>query len=445
MKSHLKAVIALHEKLHHLWKAKPSNPPSDEQLAAENLFGFSTFRLPAASDHNPFVGFSVMKAAIGRCLKSTGNAPLTHQVDGIIISSSSCDHANAQHYIRSMSGKKNLAYVIKDRISFRGEFSVSEWFVWFFFAARQSLRTLNTERRSTMALTIVDVLEIAIIAKWLHRHNIRDVYDFVPFEVDSNFMYLITRTEGVQTTKIPSPGPLSTHNKIMLSDVLVLSGGYHLEELKHLEHRYRVGRFVSWPPERAHTYYDLYTKGNLSTTPKTLGFYSHGEWIRKRNGLIQGNSPLLQAEEDVLHYLGKFLSEHPDFRLTIYPHPKERKSCSTEELTAYYAGLTGISEVHIASADKGTTFRFQETDIAITCYSTIIFERLYCGFKTIIKKIDEQEFPKPGSPLNGVCFEDYAQLSSLLLHCSSLSASDFFKTFGMEYYLYQRYPTPHSA
>ena len=445
MKSHLKAVIALHEKLHYLWKAKPSNPPSDEQLAAENLFRFSTFRLPASSDHKPFVGFSVMKAAIGRCLNSAGNAPLPHQVDGIIISSSSCDHANAQHYIRSMSGKMNLAYVIKDRISFRGEFSLMEWIIWFFFAARQSFRTLNTERRSTMALTIVEVLEIAIVVKWLQRYNIRDVYDFVPFEVDSNFMYLITRTKGVQTTKIPSPGPLSTHNKIMLSDALVLSGGYHLEELKHLEHRYRVGRFISWPPERAHTYYDLYTKGNLSTTPKTLGFYSHGEWIRKRNGLIQGNSSLLQAEEDVLRFLGKFLSEHPDFRLTIYPHPKARKSCSTEELTTYYAGMTGVSQVHIASADKGTTHRFQETDIAITCYSTIIFERLYCGFKTIIKRIEEHDFPMDGSPLNHICFDNYNQLSTLILAGTEVDRNRFFEAHQLNSYLHHHFPTPIST
>ena len=116
-----------------------------------------------------------------------------------------------------------------------------------------------------MALTIIEVLEISVLLKWLERYNLNSIYDFVPFEVDSNFMYLCTRELGAHTTKIPSPGPLSTHNKIMLCDTLVLSGGYHFEEVSRLKARYHVGSYISWPPERAHTYYDLYSKSAVKT------------------------------------------------------------------------------------------------------------------------------------------------------------------------------------
>jgi hypothetical protein len=442
MKSQLKAVLDLHERLYHGLKEQPNDRQTDEQLAGENLFAFSTFRLPAASDLRPLIGFSVMKSAITRCLKSSVNPSLDEYSVGIIVSSSSCDHVNAQHYIRSMSGKKNLTYIIKDRISFRGEFSWTEWITWFFFALKQSLRTLGSKQKSNMALTIIEVLEISVLLKWLERYNLKSIYDFVPFEVDSNFMYLCTRELGAHTTKIPSPGPLSTHNKIMLCDSLVLSGGYHFEEVARLKARYHVGSYISWPPERAHTYYDLYSKSAVKTNPMTLGFYSHGEWIRKKNGLVKDTSSLLQAEEESLRFLGRFLSEHPDFSLTIYPHPKERKSCSADELQSYYCAMTGSSRIEIASADKGTTLRFQEVDMAITCYSTIIFERLYCGFKTLIKRIDEHDFPKAGSPLNTVCFENYEQLSALIMNASSVDKTHFFEQHGLNDYLHHHFPTP---
>jgi hypothetical protein len=442
MKSQLKAVIDLHEQLYHGLKEEPNDRQTEEQLAGENLFAFSTFRLPAASDQKPLIGFSVLKAAISRCLKSSVNPHLPHDSDGIIISSSSCDHVNAQHYIRSMSGKKNLTYIIKDRISFRGEFSWVEWITWFFFALKQSLRTLGSKQKSNMALTIIEVLEISVLLKWLNRNRLLAIYDFVPFEVDSNFMYLCTHKLGAHTTKIPSSGPLSTHNKIMLCDTLVLSGGYHFEELKRLNQRYHVGNYISWPPERAHTYFDIYAKAANATNPTTLGFYSHGEWIRKKNGLVKETSSLVQAEEDVLRFLGDFLLEHPNFLLTIYPHPKERKSCSLEQLHAYYLEMTGSKHVTIAPPTKGTTLRFQEVDTAITCYSTIIFERLYCGFKTLIKRIDEHEFPMEGSPLNNVCFETYDELSALILDASTTDTSRFFEQHGLNKYLHHHFPTP---
>ena len=442
MKSQLKAVIDLHERLYHGLKEQPSDRQTEEQLAGENLFVFSSFRLPAASDQRPLIGFSVLKAAIGRSLKPSTSPPLPDHSEGIIISSSSCDHVNAQHYIRSMSGKKNLAYIIKDRISFRGEFSWTEWIAWFFFAIKQSLRTLSGKHRSNLALSIIEVLEISVLLKWLEQKNLKLIYDFVPFEVDSNFMYLCTRALGVHTTKIPSPGPLSTHNKIMLCDTLVLSGGYHFEELSRLKARYHIGNSISWPPERAHTYYELYAKAAVKTNPLTLGFYSHGEWIRKKNGLVKDTSSLLQAEEESLRFLGRFLSEHPDFSLTIYPHPKERKSCTAEDLQSYYIAMTGCSRISIASADKGTTLRFQEVDIAITCYSTIIFERLYCGFKTLIKRIDEHAFPNAGSPLNTVCFENYEQLSALIINAASVDNTHFFQQHKLNSYLHHHFPTP---
>lgn len=443
MKAKLAEVISLCKKLD---SARINKSAAEElQLAGINLFEYSTFRLPANSNRKRTIGFTIIKAALMRGIRQTADSPDYEYAQGIIISSSSCDHANAQFYIGSMSGQRKLQYIVKDKLSFRGQFSISEWIAWLLFALTQAIVVFFSKQRINRALTIIEVLEITVLLKTINRHRIDKVFDFVPFEVDSNMLYLCTRKLGATTTKIPSPGPLSTHNKILLCDTLVLSSGYHFDELPLLRKNYRFSQQLVWAPERAHTYYNLYARAEHPEQRRHIGFYSHGEWVRKMKGLVKDTSLLFRAEEDTLHMLGRFVGEHPEYALTIYPHPKERKSFSLDELTEYYRKTIGHANFNIASADKGTTYRFHEVDVAVTCYSTIIFERLYCGFKTIIKKIDEQEFPKPGSPLNGVCFEDYAQLNGLLLRCASLSARDFFKTFGMEYYLYQHYPIPHTA
>lgn len=421
--------------------AHDASSKSAEALAGRNLFEYSTFRLNAREDQNPLIGFGMIKAGIRRGRQPEVNTTWASS-EGIIISSSSCDHDNAQKYIRGMSGKNNLTYVIKDRLTFKGAFGLYEWLYWLVFAITQSLRTMSSKRRRNMALTIIEVLEIALVLKRIRQHNIRFIFDFVPFEVDSNMLYVCASKLGVHTTKIPSPGPLSTHNKIVLADALVLSSGYHFDELPTLEKNYIVKEKLMWAPERAHTYYALYANRSLPRHPHTLGFYSHGEWIRKKNGLVKETSTVLVAEEETLGMLGRFLKAHPTFSLTIYPHPKERKGCSAEELHAYYLGIIGAHNFQIATADRGTTFRFDEIDIAVTCYSTIIFERLYCGFKTIIKRIPEHDFPKPLSPLNTTCFENYDEFEALILKDCELDNAGFFERHQLNNYLYTHFPKP---
>jgi hypothetical protein len=104
--------------------------------------------------------------------------------------------------------------------------------------------------------------------------------------------------------------------------------------------------------------------------------------------------------------------------------------------------MTGVSSIQIADSTQGTAFRFRESDIAITCYSTIIFERLYCGFKTLIKRIKEHDFPLAGSPLNRICFEDYHQLSELIKDASHINSTAFFEKNEISSYIHNHFPTP---
>jgi hypothetical protein len=443
MKAKLAEVISLCKKL----DATRINKSAAEELrlAGINLFEYSTFRLPAHCNRQRTIGFTMIKAALIRAIRQTADSRGCENTQGIIISSSSCDHANVQFYIGSMSGQHKLQYIVKDKLSFRGQFSISEWIAWFLFALRQAIVVFFSTQRSNRALTIIEVLEITALLKIIQRHRIDKVFDFVPFEVDSNFLYLCTRELGTMTTKIPSPGPLSTHNKILLCDMLVLSSGYHFDELPLLSKNYRFSQQLVWAPERAHTYYNLYARAEHPEHHHHIGFYSHGEWVRKMKGLVKETSLLFRAEEDTLHMLGRFVGEHPEYNLTIYPHPKERKSFSLDQLTEYYRKTIGHANFKIASADKGTTFRFHEVDVAITCYSTIIFERLYCGFKTIIKRIEEHDFPIDGSPLNHICFDDYNQLSTLILAATEVDRTRFFESHQLNSYLHHHFPTPIST
>jgi hypothetical protein len=440
LKSDLIGVIRFCRTLERSIESKSSSKES--KLAGINLFQTSSFRLNVSEDNNAFIGLSIIKSAIGRSRTTPTAAIPWGTSDAIIISSSSCDHNNVQKYIGNMASRADLTYVIKDQLSFKGEFSIMEWAYWIVFAINQAIRSAFSKQRRNIALTVIEVLEVAVLLKKIKLHRIVSIYDFVPFEVDSNFLYLCTRAYDVHTTKVPSPGPLSAHNAIVLSDALVLSSGYHFDELPLLAENFIVTEFLTWPPERAHTYYNLYTRGDLNIGIQKLGFYSHGEWVRKKLGLVKKASTVAAAEEQTLRMLGRFLNENPEYSLVIYPHPKERKNVGADDLIAYYADIIGSSAFTIAAADKGTTFRFQETDIAVTCYSTIIFERLYCGFKTIIKRIPEHAFPKSNSPLTAICFETYDELAALIGASAQMSSTAFFEQHHLTKYLHNHFPNP---
>jgi hypothetical protein len=293
-----------------------------------------------------------------------------------------------------------------------------------------------------MALAITEIPEIAFLLRFTKENHIRVAYDFLPYEVDSNFMYLNLREHQVSVFKIPSLGPLATHHKILLADNLAISTPYHLEELHKFRATMQVGQYHMWPPEKAHQYYDRYKNNCAWEESGTLGFYSHGEWIRKAEKQSDYGGRIGDAEEAILRMLGNITHANPQLKLRVFPHPRELKPDAAADMHTHYRNCIGHDQYEIFTQTGGTSQHFAKTEIAIAAFSTIMFERLYCGFKTFIGNMYLDDFPIQGSTLHSICFKNQEELETLLRRFSDVDANTFFEATCLSNYRMEAYPEP---
>jgi hypothetical protein len=255
-------------------------------------------------------------------------------------------------------------------------------------------------------------------------------------------MYLIFKKKGITVFKIPSSGPLATHHKILLADYAALSTPYHYEEVKKFESTIRVKHIHFWPPERAHLYYSRYKENSQWEESGTIGFYSHGEWLRKAEKHSEIGTRIGEAEEAILRMLGAIVNQNVNYKLRIFPHPRELKAEVYSEMMAYYQHCIGHDSFEIFTEQGGTSQHFAKAEIAIAAFSTILYERLYSGYKTLIGNMFIDNFPMNQSPLNSICFKNRDELEILLQRFGGMEANNFFEMTGLENYRLDAYPEP---
>jgi hypothetical protein len=173
---------------------------------------------------------------------------------------------------------------------------------------------------------------------------------------------------------------------------------------------------------------------NAPLPPKnTIGFYSHGEWIRRKDGHADFgmSAGILENEIFLLNALKTFLEKHPEFQLIIFPHPKERKD---QEFESYYASIFQGTNASLAPIDMRSSETFFKVNIGVMAYSTLLFERLSMGYKTFIGTNFPTSFPKEGSPLKNLCLSNYGELESALLLAHEETEKEFFVRQGLENY-----------
>ena len=88
------------------------------------------------------------------------------------------------------------------------------------------------------------------------------------------------------------------------------------------------------------------------------------------------------------------MNENPSVSLIIFLHPKEKNK---KELTLkhYDAIFKGIN--YTLNFEKPSAAVFDMCEVGVSFFSTIIFERDYFGFKTIVFPIGYKEFPLKGT------------------------------------------------
>lgn len=408
---------------------RPLNASEDIRLRMlqHRLLHDLTYRLPGSAKKDILIGFKEWKRIVSRRKTqnlSEGKAPC-------VLVSTSNQKEIAQEYISANSPFHTLNVLVRE------ELTISSFPIKFhLFAFRISLQCLFDSRRVNLALLIREVVEWTAVSDFISISNIKEFFDFTPFEKDSNALAFLLMEDGVKVTKIPSPGPFAGHHTFMIADEIVVSSAYQLEEIPHFKQWY-VSGLLHWPAEQYSRYAHCYT--NAPLPPKnTIGFYSHGEWVRRKAGHANFGFGIQENEQFILESLKTFLNKHPNFQLIVFPHPKER---SDGEFQSFYSSLFEGTNTIIAPVEMKSSETFFKVSMGLMAYSTLLFERLALGYKTFIGTNFQTSFPLEGSPLKNLCLSDYESFEAALLLANEETEKEFFERCRLEKYRLKEFLT----
>jgi hypothetical protein len=393
---------------------------SEDSPLKHHFLNDISYRCDQRNQTNLFAGISEWRVIRNR---KPGKDNLETNSIALILTSSKHSMIQTKSYIEQNLGVTNLSIVFRDDLVFQFKSFAERMSYCLFVLKISTLCFWRKKHRLNLALCIREVLEWARILELLQIQQRSLFIDFSGYEKDSNALTKFLQIQGFEVVKVPSPGPLQAHYKYVVSDTLVLSSAYQQEEISNLSSQWDVKQFAFWPPEQFHQYESVY-QNQAEPPAQTIGFYSHGEWLRRAQGHADPGLDILTNEEALLKDLSVFLRKNPSYQLIIFPHPKERNSELTSDY--YQDKLSGVA-YQFSEQGLPSSHLFHTVDIGLMAYSTLIFERLGMGYKTFIAKYTPSVFPVTESQLNAVLFHDAASLENQILKTENENRSKYFE------------------
>jgi len=416
---------------------------SNEFLVRTCLLENISFQLPATAADDPWIG---LREWIRNSRKIFSSQTAIKELDAkgnvAVIGGYTAQSEAIVKYIEFESGEKlNLYFGKAEWPQMPKVNKLLYWILWSHACMPFVLKCLFSKYRANWALLIRELNDTAVFMFWLKFYQIKRLYDFLPYELESNWISWLCFQRGIEVVKIPSSGPLATHNSILISDKIVFSSPYHFEELKVFNHSIRYKKILKWGPERAFQYINRYQREKPISHPKVLGFYSHASWVRLSQDHSDVGMNIPEAEELLLKDLSRFVTENPNYSIRVFLHPREKAKDVLNQAVTYYGQMLGKGRFHFANFEVPTTASFEEAEIALSAFSTILFERLFCGYKTMIGNYGIPSFPINGSDLNHICFGSYERMSELIVRFSLVNELEFFEQTNLVDYLWNSYPS----
>lgn len=408
-----------------------------DYIAAESLFTSVSYRFNEDSQQDKFLFLKVIKEVLFKSFKKIPSKIISQDSSVAVLDNSFNCIEIRKKYIEKLTGDKiKIVFSKSTLLGYSGFINTFKSFFYiFYFFFKSYLVIKKGIVRTNYALLIKQIPEIINLIEILEENKITILFDFANYEVDSNFLYLILKEKGVKVYKVPSPGPLFMHNKNLLTDVLVICSGYHLEETRLYKETIIFKELVQFYPELS----DLAIKKNIVADDKKkfiVGFYSHASWLREKKKHVDNGLNLLRAEESLLKLINETF-ENTNYQLLIFLHPREKHKI--DETEAYYKNFLSNIRYEFAPVDKKSTDCYHLCNLALITLSTILFERIFEGHKILISKQDIVGFPNPNSLLNNICFSNSSELSMLLEENSDIKDHDFFEKYKLSDYMSEKF------
>lgn len=295
------------------------------------------------------------------------------------------------------------------------------------------LSVVSLFNRNLHAQAYDEIIETYNLLKLCKGEGVEDLYVFCIYERVKNLAAMILIDEGIKVHKVTSEVPLFLPNPEIIASSIITCFAYQNEEVSFFDKSMFFDELETWGPEqiRAEQLINLQTD---KAPANTVGFYSSAFWLREKLGHVDLGLDLPQRETRILEVLREVKLSHPNMELQVYLHPLEKRPENLEQSLAYYADRLSTTEYRVMDVEVPSTQLFHETSLGVAVFSTILFERIFLGYNTLLAPFQMENFPIENSPLQNICVHDETELKDKLKAALFLSKESFFDKFEVGHY-----------
>lgn len=284
-------------------------------------------------------------------------------------------------------------------------------------------------------LHLLNTFEAFNLLYLLNKYKINKLYFFCIYENDSNLLAYVLMKNKIFINKVTSESPLGVWNKCIIANKASFCFRYQEDECKVFKETMHFDSFQHWIPETSLGLIPFYKGGNYVIKKGTIGFYSSAMWLRQKLGRINLKDNAYLNEQSLFKFLVGFVKANTKYKLIVFLHPLEKKELlKTKD---YYNALSeniDLADINIANAEQ-----FFNAEVGVSLFSTLSFERIFWGFKTLIYPLGHSDFPIKKSTFNNICAKSERELETKLLIAMETAADEFFVDNGLSNYRYSEY------
>ncbi|MEM0999676.1 MAG: hypothetical protein AAGN35_21640 [Bacteroidota bacterium] len=290
--------------------------------------------------------------------------------------------------------------------------------------------------RTNAALWSYEFVRACNIRLLARMHGTARLYYFCIYVKESNFCARLLMRDGVEVIKIASESPLTFFNRAIIANRVVLCTRYQEEELAHFRKTIFTGQIDLWAPEQTLNHVFRYAPRDLPTPPQTLGLYTSGGWRRIERYDSDMGLGYHESEAMLHEHLKAYLAARTDVRLILFMHPIEKDTPERfEKAKNIYRELLG-ERIEFADPDLRTSQAFDLVDAAVSIFSVVMYDRIFCGFKSVLAPYEIRDFPISDTSLAGIAAKSRADLFRLLDEAIDMEKEEWFAQNGFRDWIF---------
>jgi hypothetical protein len=395
-------VIQTYFTVFRLFFAQFSSKVKPTSIAGKSLFQGHSTRIPngLSKVKAPFVFIKLGMGSLSR-----GNHPKGFTND--------LNHKTAIYFINEKHVEQNLNYfnevLNEDFSKFFLEYSNGTrfnifeklTFSWFnyTFAFWIILISPFNKNSNKWSLVLGEIVLNIILIKGLKENGVKKlIYPFA-FHKDTNLTALLCHKHGIYCHKIPSSNPIKNFYTSVLADKFSFTAPFQQYEYQNLKKNWLVKDFDQFPITTFHVLKSHTVEQKGEAPNFTIGIFTRGMWLRKKKGMpLLGNNEDI-AEEQMLEAVKSLIHKQNSGikKIILLFHPLEKSSLDQyNESKAYYSGFFDFESIEYSPIHVSSPEQFNQFDVGIASISSVIYERLFCGYKSMLAPIQ----------IKGQLFED---------------------------------------